>query len=400
MDYISENLSTPITLECDCFVAGGGFAGISAALSAARNGASVILAEKEFILGGLGTAGIVTIYLPLCDGMGNQVSFGIAEELFRLSIKYGAEEKYPDAWLDGNNIEKRKKQRFEVQYNPHMFALLAEKLLLENGVKILYGTSVCAVSKKGCKIDCVIAENKSGRTAIKVNRSVVDCTGDADICRQAGEDTEVFKMGNSLAAWHYSVSVSRGLTLHQIGCSDSADDIVSQKSTTALVRRRFYGLDGEELSQMTQTAHSFILDDILKKKKRDCSHVPVTIPTIPQIRMTRRISGVYTQSDTEMHKAFSDSVGMFSDWRKAGPVYELPFSTLYGKKIDNLICAGRCISVTDGMWDITRVIPVCAVSGQAAGAAAAMTDCFSELDVSKLQRVLIQNGVKLHEKSI
>ena len=144
---------------------------------------------------------------------------------------------------------------------------------------------------------------------------------------------------------------------------------------------------------MTQISHSFILRDILDKKKRDVSHVPVTIPTIPQIRMTRRIDGAYTMNDKEMHKNFSDSVGMFSDWRKRGPVYELPFSTLYGNDIDNLICAVRCISVTDDMWDISRVIPVCAVSGEAAGTAAALTDNFSEIDMELLQDTLVKNGV-------
>ncbi len=398
--YISETLKTPVTHECDCLIAGGGFAGIASALAAARTGADVLLLEREYILGGLGTAGIVTIYLPLCDGNGNQVTFGIAEELFHLSIKDGAEEKYPDAWLSGDsqeNKEKRKTQRFEVQYNPHLFALNAEKLLLENGVRILYGTSVCATEVKDGKISDVIIENKSGRSAVKVNKSVVDCTGDADIAHLSGENTETFKMGNSLAAWHYSVSISRGLSLHMVGVSDSADDIANGKSTTSLINRRFYGIDGDENSLLTQKAHEHILKDIHHNKLRDPSHVPVTIPTIPQLRMTRRISGVYTLSDKEMHKHFCDSVGLFPDWRKRGPVYELPFSTLYGKNVKNLITAGRCISVTDNMWDISRVIPVCALSGQAAGTAAAICDDFSRIDIKALQDILLRNGVMLHK---
>ena len=99
----------------------------------------VILTEKLFMLGGLGTAGIVTIYLPLCDGLGRQVSFGIVEELFRLSISMGAEARYPENWLDQNDPEKRteKDKRFEVQYNPHLFAILAEQLLIKEGVAIV-----------------------------------------------------------------------------------------------------------------------------------------------------------------------------------------------------------------------------------------------------------------------
>ena len=87
---IRETFETKVTASCDVLVCGGGFAGISAALAAARQGADVILLERQFLLGGLGTAGLVTIYLPLCDGCGRQVSFGIAEELLLLSISMGA----------------------------------------------------------------------------------------------------------------------------------------------------------------------------------------------------------------------------------------------------------------------------------------------------------------------
>lgn len=72
------------------------------------------------------------------------------------------------------------------------------------------------------------------------------------------------------------------------------------------------------------------------------------------------------------HEYVPTSVGLFSDWRKRGPVYELPYECLVSGSCTNLIAAGRNISVTDNMWDITRVIPVCAVSGEAAGRAAAM----------------------------
>ena len=61
----------------DVVVVGGGIAGVSAALAAARAGAKVCLLEKFCALGGLATIGNVVIYLPLCDGQGHQVSGGI-----------------------------------------------------------------------------------------------------------------------------------------------------------------------------------------------------------------------------------------------------------------------------------------------------------------------------------
>ena len=87
---------------------------------------------------------------------------------------------------------------------------------------------------------------------------------------------------------------------------------------------------------------------------------------------------------------------MVSDWRRRGPVFEIPFRTLYSAKVKNLLTAGRCISVTDDMWDITRVIPDCAVTGEAAGTAAAMTDDLTTLSVTDLQNILRKNGVKIH----
>ena len=398
---IKETLETKVTEFCDVLVCGGGFAGISAALAAARQGSKVILLEKQFILGGLGTAGLVTVYLPLCDGYGRQVSFGIAEELLRLSVSMGAEDRYPHNWLDSDDKTKRtaEDKRFEVQYNPQLFAILAEQLLTESGVTILYGSYAVGVSRQDDRIDAVFIENKSGRQAISA-KTVVDATGDCDIAYLAKVPTENFKQGNVLAAWYYSLG-QKGYKLNMVGFADIPDEQKNNANKIELlVSKRFTGLDGKEISEMVKLSHSSTLNDVIKNRKTDNTLVPTSIATIPQIRMTRRIVGEYTLHDTEMHKFFADSVGMVSDWRKRGPVYEVPFSTLFSKKIKNLIVAGRCTSVTDGMWDIMRVIPCCAVTGQAAGTAAAICDDFTQIDIPEYQNILKQNGVVLHEEDL
>ncbi|MBQ7107021.1 MAG: FAD-dependent oxidoreductase [Clostridia bacterium] len=398
---IKENIETKVTAECDVLVCGGGFGGISAALAAARQGKKVTLLEKQFMLGGLGTAGLVTIYLPLCDGFGKQVSFGIVEELFRLSISMGAEDRYPENWLDSNDITKRTAtdKRFEVQYNAQLFAILAEQLLLKNGVKILYGSYAVGVSKNDDKINAVIIENKSGRQAIAV-KSVVDATGDCDIAHFANAPTENFKQGNVLAAWYYSFGKD-GFKLNSLGFCDIPDDQKNENNQVELlVQKRFSGIDGDELSEMMQLSHASTLNNVVLKRNNDETIVPTTIATTPQIRMTRRIAGEYTLHDTEQHKYFADSIGMVSDWRKRGPVYEVPFSTLYSKSVKNLITAGRCTSVTDSMWDIMRVIPCCAVTGEAAGVAAAICDDFTKINIDELQNILKKNGVVLHEQDL
>lgn len=393
MKTICESLSTPVTDSCDVLVAGGGFAGIAAALAAARTGADVLLIENQYILGGLGTAGLVTIYLPLCDGLGNQVSFGIAEELFHLSIKHVVEDKYPKPWLEGGTKEEKAKIRYQVRYNPHLFAMTVEQLLLDNGVRILYGTSAVAVQKEDKKITAVILENKSGRSAVAVKRSVVDCTGDADICKYAGAETALYTPGNVVAAWHYYLENDE-LNLSMMGNKHITGKKVSENPDNTPVER-FAAVEADEINRMVILSHQTTYADLQHRFDTDTCRIPVTLASIPQVRMTRRICGKYTMDLSEERKEFPDSVGMFGNWRKHGPAYHLPFSTLYGDDVENLITAGRCISVADDMWDISRVIPVCAVSGQAAGTAAAMTDNFSTLDITALQKKLIQDGVVL-----
>lgn len=395
---ISENLNTAIADTCDVLVCGGGFAGISAALAAARQGKRVILLEKQYMLGGLGTAGLVTIYLPLCDGMGHQVSFGIAEELLRLSISMGAEKEYPSRWLNPDHPEPPSphNHRFMTRYNAQLFAILAEQLLLKEGVEIFYGAYAVGVHCKNDRIDAVIIESKSGRQAIRA-ASVVDATGDCDIAHFAGAPTETFKQGNVLAAWYYYADPD-GYHLNMLGFADIPNsEKKSGHQEQHLLARRFGGLDGKELSEYMQLSHKASLDDICKRREETPDLWPVTIATTPQIRMTRHLVGEFTVDDSHMHRYVEDSIGMVSDWRKRGPVYEVPFRSLYSSRIKNLITAGRCTSVTESMWDIMRVIPCCAVTGQAAGTAAAMTDDFTTLDISELQKILEENGVLLHE---
>ncbi len=382
----------------DVAVCGGGIAGISAALAAAREGKKVILFEKQYMLGGLGTAGLVTIYLPLCDGFGHQVSFGIAEELLKLSIKYGAEDRHPENWLEGKGSRTEKDKRYMVQYNAQVFAILAEQLLIESGVDIMYGSYVVDVDTENEKIKSLYIENKSGRTAYRIN-SVVDATGDCDVAWFASAPTDTFKQGNVLAAWYYYAN-ENGHNLQTLGASDIPEDEKTGKEAKPLVNRRFTGLDGKEISEMICLSHKTTLDHWLKKRETDPKTVISTIATTPQIRMTRKLVGEYTLSHTEEHTYFEDSIGMVSNWKKRGPVYEVPFRTLYSNEIKNLIVAGRCTSVNETLWDVMRVIPCCAVTGQAAGTAAAMTDDFSTLDVAALQKKLTQNGVVLHEKEI
>jgi len=396
----------PIRAETEVLVAGAGIAGISAALAAARHGKKVMLLEREFALGGMATLGLITIYLPLCDGKGHQLIFGQGEELLRLSIKYGYEGEYPTAWLNGGSEEERISHRFIAQFNPQMFALTVEQLLLAEGVEILYGSVVTDTVVEGGMIKAVIIENKSGRSAIAVE-SVIDCTGDADICHLSGAPTVLNETGNGLASWYYFYHEGK-VDLKMFGLADvvpdktenagadGEDPYAAEKTTSLDNNFRFSGIDGYELSNAVLTGHRKMFEDILAQKESQPDLMPVTMSTIPLVRMSRRIAGLHTMEEAEDHVRLPDSVGMTGDWCKRGPAYEIPFGALHCAEVRNLLAAGRDISTSLAMWNVTRVIPPCAVSGQAAGTAAALGNDFMQTDIAELQRMLEADGVKLH----
>ncbi len=395
-----ETKEIPVRDNFDVAVCGGGIAGISAAISAARLGKKVLLIENQFVLGGLATAGLITIFLPLCDGEGHQVSYGICEELIKLSVSRGFEEPIPDEWVSDCTVEKRAAaKRYECRYNAQVFAILCEQLLLSLGVTVLYGSRVCSVLKNGDRISHIIVENKGGRISYGVG-GVVDATGDADVCVLSGVHTVNFCQGNSLASWYYSVD-NDGYKLNMLGFSDVPDDSGQYKASTqnSLSNKRYYGLDGDDLSRMVIDAHASILNHFSKKGDISDRNTVATFATIPQIRMTRRIDGEFTLDISHERKYFETSIGMVSDWRKKHDIYEIPFDSLYNRSVKNLFCAGRCISVSDAMWDITRVIPDCAVTGEAAGIAAVQS-VDRTVTADSVVAVLRQRNIPLHTDEI
>ncbi len=402
---IKEKTKILTVRDCyDVIVAGGGIAGVAAALAAKRQGKRVLLIEREYALGGLATLGLVTIYLPICDGEGRQIVHGIGEELLQLSISKGAECSLPSAWegyLAGKRVsrDKRQEHRCQCRFNASLFALLAEKKLQDEGVELLYGTLVADALVSRNKITHLVVENKSGRYAFGAH-SVVDATGDADVARAAGAACGVFAQGNLLASWYYYGNEQSKNELHIMGAADIPDKQKTEEEIKRDRQRRFRGLDGHELSEQMTLSHKALLEHFLANGRLSDKHTLNAMATIPQVRMTRRITGPLVMRADALHTEFTDSVGLFSSWRKSGPVYELPFRTLYSVNIKNLIAAGRNISVTDELWDLTRVIPVCAVSGEAAGTAAAMSNDFARLSLRRLQAVLRKNGVKLHERQL
>ena len=385
----------PVTRNVDVLVCGGGFGGIAAALAAVRRGQKVLLIEREFGLGGLGTLGLVTVYLPLCDGKGKQVSFSIAEELFHLSIKRAIDthkHPRPTCWLDGGTAEEKAKQRFEAQYNAWYFMSDVENLLRAEGIEILYGTAISDVIVEDSKIKYAIIDNIDGRTAVAA-KTVVDATGNAVVCKMAGEDTAVYGPGNIPTSWYYYLA-NGDVRLKMFGAKD--DDAAT--IDPSLTGKRFSGLDARENTDMIIYARNKMMDDIEAQKTiwNDPNLIPVATSSIHELRMTRRVDGVETFLYENVEKRIESSIGCIGNWHKIGGGHEIPYGSLFGRKIKNLITAGRCTAADDAGWDLTRVIPACAVTGEAAGVAASITDDFGSLDISVIQNELRKNGVRIH----
>ena len=364
---------TPILDAADVVVAGGGIAGCAAALAAARNGAAVLLIEKQTMLGGLATAGLITYYLPLCDGEGTQMSYGIAEEFLHLSVRHHPEKGIPDCWQAADLRAERTKYRYETRFSPGYMALLLEETLREAGVRILYDTRICGVHMDEKRITHLIIENESGRSAIAVV-AVVDATGSAAVLQQAGAPVRDHGQGNILASWYYYLKDGRQI-LREMGAAPSimeepfdTDAQFDGAGSSGKSRLWYAGTDSGSVSDFIAATHEKILAD-LRAGDREVT----ILPTMPQLRMTRCLIGDYELKEKESDVHFEDAIGMCGDWRKRGMRYEIPYRCLTTSAISNAWAAGRCISADDGMWDISRVIPPCAVTGEAAGTAAALT---------------------------
>ncbi len=392
---------TPVSGGYDVVVVGGGIAGVAAAVAAARCSARVCLVERYCALGGLATLGNVTMWLPICDGRGKQVIAGLGEELLKLSVAdlpkdYPAAlfRRVPACWSGEGSPQERSRHRYRADFNPASYFLALEKLLVDSGVTLLYDSRFCAVHRQGSGLSHVIIENKSGRSALAA-RTFVDATGDADVCFAAGEETQSLD-SNVLAGWFYTLAKGE-LKLHHLSKP------YSQLADTEGAEGPFFRGDdaGQVTDHLLQTRA--MLRERLARFRADHSEedAQVLMPaTLACFRMTRRLVADFSLGEKHMHQWFEDAVGLTGDWRKPGPIFALPLRSLRARKSNNLLAAGRCISADTTAWDVTRAIPTCVATGQAAGTAAALAARHAQgdlgaLDFSLLKNRLLEQGVLL-----
>ena len=125
---------------------------------------------------------------------------------------------------------------------------------------------------------------------------------------------------------------------------------------------------------------------------------------MPQFRKIAAISGKTTLDTQDCFKHFDDSIGLTGDWRAADFAWETPFAALLPEKIDGVFAAGRCMAAIGDAWEVYRVIPTAAMTGEAAGIAAAIASekgCkASEVKASEVQSALRKLNVKLHLEEV
>lgn len=364
------DISTTVRDPRDVIVVGGGIAGVCAAVAAARAGASVLLIEKSVNLGGLATVGLISWYEPLCDGEGHKMLSGLCEELIRLAVSCGFDT-LPAVW-GGDAHRGNENSRYACNYSPTFFALALDRLVIESGAELLFDTrATYPVMEEGlCK--GVIVENVNGRELYPA-KVVIDATGDATLMHRAGVPCETGQNYLSYVAHGFdrrdTERFSESGDLHTLRrWIWSGSDMLGNGHPQGM--KYFVGDSAEEITEFMLIGKQRMLDKFRDSDKN--GRELMMIPTIPQYRMIRRIVGDTVFHGTEQDYVFADAIGSCGDFRRRGRRFTIPYSALYNSRFPNLLAAGRIVSAEGDGWEITRVIPVCALTGEAAGIAAAL----------------------------
>ena len=176
--------------DCDVLVIGGGPAGFGAAVASARGGADTILIERNAMLGGMATTGLVGPFMTCYDDdCTEQIVKGIFDELcLRTEEKGGA---IHPSKVDGMTTYSSYYIRSHCHVTPYLSEILAltmDEMALEAGVKLLYNVQVVDAIREGNRITGVIAAMKEGLAIFRA-KTFIDCTGDADVAYFAGAPT-------------------------------------------------------------------------------------------------------------------------------------------------------------------------------------------------------------------
>ncbi|MFA6808181.1 MAG: FAD-dependent oxidoreductase [Eubacteriales bacterium] len=451
MKFVNEiSKKVPVFAESDVLVAGGGPAGLAAAIAAAREGVSTMLIERYGCFGGVITqVGVEGVAWYRHEG--TTEGGGLVFEFEEKARALGASSKECQSDSEALDAE--------------MFKYVADKMVSEASVRpLLHCYAVEAIVEDGT-IKGIITESKSGRMAILAKR-VIDCTGDGDIAALAGEpftkreklhfttqmfhcrgvDTEKFlnyirgELKPTYADWKgvwevktdskedkmfspylvkpFMDAIKDGFLKKpdNVGFGGTYSSVTDEGDVTQLNAVHVTGVDCTKVEDLTK-AEMDGRDGVINAIKALKKYVPgfekarlrnfgMTLGT----RESRQIEGNYriTGKDVMNQGRFSDSIGIYPEFidgngilwiPTTGRYFQIPYGAILPKKIDNLLVAGRCISCDLMAHSSVRNMSCCVVTGQGAGVAAAISVKdnvpTSKVDILKVQVALEKQNVRV-----
>ena len=446
--YIEPQNTLTIYDECDILVVGGGAAGHSAAIAAARAGAKdIILMERYGYMGGDVTGGYV-IMVPKLSWYEKSFVRGIQEEWFtRLApipnavlgpdlSQIGKNDDYAllSAWerIHGTISESEPHRLVRaVYYEPNELKIEMDKMLLEHSdsIRVMCHSWGTKPIMEGNEVKGVIFESKEGRKAV-LAKTVIDATGDGDIFRWSGAEFSTLADGKTRSDTTALVWRLGGINWSLFQLWQKADPkaaaalregigkvagfrcfpIASAQNDICWLNNWHANRDCAKIKDATETEMNTrkTIRDVIKYLKEAC---PVAFgksflyDIAPQLgtRGSCRLKGEYvmTANDFAFAAKHDDTIAWHSTIcmiNDCGPV-EIPYRAILPRKIDNLLAPGRHFSADNAAIDWLNLIPQCVGTGQAAGVAAAVAVADSvnvrSVDIGRVQNILIDQDVPL-----
>ncbi|MCI8388817.1 MAG: FAD-dependent oxidoreductase [Clostridiales bacterium] len=403
----------------DVIVVGGGPAGVTAAYSAAREGAKTLLIEATGALGGMSTMGMVPAWCPFSDKE-KIIYCGLAERILNLS-------KTATPFVDPKRLD-------WVPINPESMKVIYDDLMAEVGVEVLFGTVLSDVDSSSGKINAIIVTNKAGMSAYSA-KVYVDCTGDGDLSAFAGAEFEMGMNGDPTAvqmsthcfslggvdddAYSHGINIHSNnpdSPIHKIKADDRYPYVTDSHLCNNKIGKGAVGFNAGHLPEFDGTSPEGLSKAYALGRKKAhevakalADYYPeafadaFVIETAPLmgIRETRRIVCDYTltANDYLTRATFPDEIARNSYYLDVhrtkkeveesekngvsdanfcarfgkGESHGIPYRCLTPKGFENLLVAGRMISCDRRILGSVRVMPNCLTTGEAAGLAAAMS---------------------------
>lgn len=425
----------------DVIVLGAGSAGATAAIAAARRGASTLLLDRLPFLGGTSTAVLDTFYGFYTPGkLSKKVVGGISEDVMEHLRRY-------DSWLERPNTHGA---GTGVTYHPEYLKVVWENLAVEAGVNVLLGAWVQDVEAKEGRITAVIVATKLGLRRFSA-RLFIDASGDADLCHFAGIGYELagendpaqtltttFKMANvdfakrkniSKQQFHQLMAAAAESGEYQLPRKEGSDHItpVNHMSATIMTRLPSFFRRGE--NAINATDPQLLSDAEMEGRRQAIEYIRFLRDCVPGyekaqlstfgfqigVRETRRVYGEYrlTREDVLSAQQFEDQIGLCgapiedhhggedTAWAylPEGHCVGIPYRTLVPRDGQNVLVAGRCFSSTHDAHASVRSMAQCMAMGQAAGVAAvealSLGDAPRSVNPANLREALRKQGAIL-----